>query len=143
MACIELWTDGSCYPNPGGPGGWAYVLEMDGERRVGSGGVRTTTNNRMELQAVIAGLRALPAGTHTITLHTDSQYVRHIVTGTKLRKKNSDMAQTIKTLVAGHTVTVNQFRGHMGLSANNDVCDELAGRERKAMRAQIVSDLWA
>jgi hypothetical protein len=71
---INLYTDGSCSGNPG-PGGWGYVLEYGETRKVGGDGATHTTNNRMELYAVICGLHAIRDKTHPVTVHSDSEYV--------------------------------------------------------------------
>jgi ribonuclease HI len=70
---VELFTDGSCNPNPG-PGGWGAILRWGGQERELYGGTPDTTNNRMEMTAVLEGLRALKFGC-VVTVTTDSQYV--------------------------------------------------------------------
>ncbi len=70
---IEIYTDGSCVGNPG-PGGWAAIIVEDGSKKQLSGGQEETTNNRMELMAVIKALEAMPESS-LITVHSDSQYV--------------------------------------------------------------------
>lgn len=125
MANIEMWTDGSCKVNPGGPGGWAVILESDGRRKELSGRLSETTNNRAELLAVINGLRALKGGPHDVTLHTDSQYVIYAVRGMKKPKINHDLLAELAGLVAQHRVTPTLVPGHAGI-ANNERCDLLA-----------------
>jgi ribonuclease HI len=122
---IELWTDGACSGNPG-PGGWAAVLvarHPDGtiaKQTELSGGARTTTNNRMELQAVISGLRSLERPT-TLTVHIDSTYVMDAIVkrwyvGWKARGWK---------LVEQHTISWRKVKGHAGIELN-ERCDELA-----------------
>ena len=79
---IEIYTDGGCLGNPG-PGGWAYVLKADGVfEKEASGNERNTTNNRMELTAVIEALKACQAlDAAAIVINTDSQYVKNGITG--------------------------------------------------------------
>jgi len=79
---IEIYTDGGCHGNPG-PGGWAYVIATDGSRVEGFGGAPQTTNNKMELEAVIQALRVVASDSsapRVVTVHTDSQYVRNGIT---------------------------------------------------------------
>ncbi len=140
---IELWTDGACSGNPG-PGGWAAILlarAADGKvtKQVElSGGDRATTNNRMELQAVISGLRAIerPA---VLTVHIDSSYVmdaivkqwhvgwvrRGWLTAAKQPVKNRELWEELLALVALHSITWHKVKGHAGV-ALNERCDELA-----------------
>ena len=75
---VELFTDGACLGNPG-PGGWAALLRYKGSEREIAGGAAMTTNNRMEMMAVIEGLRALSRSC-TVSVYTDSQYVQKGIT---------------------------------------------------------------
>ena len=141
---VQLFTDGACSGNPG-PGGWAYVLEIDGERRSASGGERATTNNRMELTAVIQALETIDADgslrTCEAELHTDSQYVqkgmsqwveswiaRGWVTASKTPVKNKELWQRLKSVADRLTVRWNWVRGHVGVELNEQ-CDRLVGEE--------------
>jgi ribonuclease HI len=139
----ELWTDGACSGNPG-PGGWAAILiARDGrgavvKERELSGGDPATTNNRMELQAVISGLQALRAGS-TVTVHIDSSYVMDAIvkrwyvgwqargwkTAAKTPVKNQEMWEQLLSELDGHTVSWKKVRGHNGVELN-ERCDELA-----------------
>ncbi|MEX2672093.1 MAG: ribonuclease HI [Phycisphaeraceae bacterium] len=138
---IELYTDGACLGNPG-PGGWACILRdrQTGEEREYSGGEPSTTNNRMELAAVIQGLRNLPPSA-TVILCSDSKYVLNGINswmaGWKKRNwrkadrkpvLNADLWQTIDQLIAQHNVEVEWTKGHAG-HAENERCDELASME--------------
>jgi ribonuclease HI len=140
---FELWTDGACSGNPG-PGGWAAVLvarRADGtiaKQLELSGGEPATTNNRMELQAVIEGLRALQS-TSAVTVHTDSSYVMNAITrrwydGWKARGwktagkqpvKNRELWEALLALLERHEVTWKKVKGHAGVELN-ERCDELA-----------------
>lgn len=135
---VELYTDGACSGNPG-PGGWAYVLKhpASGKERVESGGEAQTTNNRMEMMAVIMGLRALKSRSR-VELWSDSQYVlkglkewlagwkkRGWKTADKKPVKNQDLWQTLDGLVAGHDVSFHWIKGHSE-HPENERCDRLA-----------------
>ena len=138
---VRLFTDGACKGNPG-PGGWGYILrhEASGQQREDSGGEAETTNNRMELAAVIEGLRALTRRS-SVEVITDSAYVADGATkwvagwkrnGWKRRErgqlkpvKNEDLWRTLDELLAGHDVTFTRVRGHSG-HPENERCDEMA-----------------
>jgi ribonuclease HI len=137
---VWLFTDGGCIGNPG-PGGWAYLVRgADGVTVEASGGERATTNNRMEITAVIRGLESLK-GPSRVHLVGDSEYVLKGISewlpGWKKRgwrkadKKpvlNADLWQRIDELLAVHEVTVEWTRGHAG-HKENERCDELANAE--------------
>jgi ribonuclease HI len=140
---VELWTDGACSGNPG-PGGWAAILvarHPDGSAAKVlelSGSDAATTNNRMELQAVIEGLRALRHGS-AVTVHIDSSYVMDAITkrwheawkargwrtAAKQPVKNRELWELLLALLENHTVTWKKVRGHAGVELN-ERCDELA-----------------
>ncbi|MBU3758772.1 MAG: ribonuclease HI [Candidatus Omnitrophica bacterium] len=137
-ADVILFSDGGCSGNPG-PGGWAYILRhpRSGKEMEKSGCVRETTNNRMEMTAVIEGLRALKKAAK-VEIVTDSQYVGHGLTewmpkwksrGWKLPGnkpvKNLDLWQELDRLVSLHQVRFMHVRGHTG-HPENERCDELA-----------------
>src|SRR5574343_238750 len=126
---VRLFTDGSCYPNPNGDGGWAYILVTPNgvTLNMGSGYTPRTTNNRMELMAVIEGLRMLN-GRHIVELVTDSEYVGKGIalwlTGWKRsgwRQKNADLWRELDELVNAHEVYVTCIRGHNG-QTENEMC---------------------
>jgi ribonuclease HI len=140
MNQIELFTDGACKGNPG-PGGWGALLRAGAHEKELWGGEPLTTNNRMELTAVIEGLSALkrPCG---VALYLDSQYVRQGITqwlpGWKARGwrtaskqpvKNIDLWQRLDALVAGsgHRIDWHWVRGHAG-HEGNERADALANR---------------
>ncbi len=134
---IELFTDGACSGNPG-PGGWGAILRYKNREKELSGGEKNTTNNRMELTAVIKGLEALKEPCEVI-LTTDSKYVADgIVKGwakswqkngwRKADKKpalNPDLWERLLELLDIHSVTVNWVKGHAG-HPENERCDRLA-----------------
>ena len=122
MFQVTLYTDGSCIGNPG-PGGYAAVLNCDGRAKEITGGSDQTTNNRMELQAVIAGLQALKRRCQ-VTVVTDSQYVVTILNNGRA-KANLDLVQQVRQLAGRHDITVQQVRGHSGHEMN-ERCDQLA-----------------
>lgn len=140
MTKVSIYTDGSCLGNPG-PGGWAAVLIHPAKRKELSGGFRKTTNNRMELRAVIEALSALTDSCEVV-LHTDSQYVRNALTkgwltgwikngwktASKQPVKNQDLWRALMPLVDKHTVDFRWVRGHAG-DPENERCDVLARTE--------------
>jgi len=131
---LIMYTDGSSRGNPG-PGGYGTILIWKGHRKELSGGFRLTTNNRMELMAVIAGLEALSREELIITIHSDSQYVVNavekgwlknwIATNFKGGKKNKDLWMHFNELVKKHRIRFKWVRGHAD-NALNIRCDELA-----------------
>ena len=140
MNRIEIYTDGACKGNPG-PGGWGALLKSDGTQKELFGGELATTNNRMEMLAVIEALTALKRPCQVI-LHVDSQYVlkgmtewlpgwkaRAWKTAAKQPLKNVDLWQRLDTLVngVGHAVEWRWVRGHNG-DPGNERADALANR---------------
>jgi ribonuclease HI len=135
---IEIYTDGACKGNPG-PGGWGALLCWAGQERELFGGEPSTTNNRMELQAVIEALRALKRPMRVV-VHTDSQYVQKGIsewlrnwkargwkTADRKPVKNVDLWQQLDALVASHEVQWRWVRGHSG-HPGNERADALANR---------------
>jgi len=135
---VEIWTDGACKGNPG-PGGWGALLKYGEHERELFGGETPTTNNRMELTAVIEALDSLKRSCR-IVLHTDSQYVqlgitewlpnwvrRGWKTADKKPVKNADLWQRLQAAAARHDVEWRWVRGHAG-DAGNERADELANR---------------
>ncbi|HIU32830.1 MAG TPA: ribonuclease HI [Candidatus Caccousia avistercoris] len=137
MKSIELFTDGACSGNPG-PGGWGAILRYKGHEKELSGGDAHTTNNRMELSAVIAGLEQLKEPC-AVTLYSDSKYVCDAITkgwargwqrngwrkGDKSPALNPDLWERLLALLEVHTVTVCWVKGHAG-HPENERCDRLA-----------------
>ncbi|HLF31906.1 MAG TPA: ribonuclease HI [Xanthomonadales bacterium] len=133
---VDIYTDGACSGNPG-PGGWGSVLLYNGHRRELSGGERATTNNRMELQAVIASMAALTRSCQ-VTIHTDSVYVmkgmtewmaqwkrRNWRTADNKPVKNLELWQMLDKALAPHHVKWRWVKGHSGV-LENERADELA-----------------
>ena len=133
---VDIYTDGACRGNPG-PGGWAALLLSGGRERELAGAENTTTNNRMELLAVIEALRALKRRVRA-RIFTDSQYVRLGITewiaGWKARGwrtanrkpvKNQDLWEQLDELIAGHDLEWHWVKGHSGVPGN-ERCDQLA-----------------
>lgn len=141
---VLLFTDGACSGNPG-PGGWAYILRhpSSGREVERSGGERQTTNNRMELTAVIRGLTALNRRSR-VELWSDSQYVlkglkewlagwkaKGWKTASKSPVKNDDLWRELDSLKDGHDITFHWVRGHDN-HPENERCDALAVAARDA-----------
>lgn len=146
MKKVCIYTDGACSGNPG-PGGWAAILSCMGREKELSGGERETTNNRMELRAVIEALSALKEPCE-VELWTDSQYIARAINegwlaGWKRRGwrrkegelKNPELWQRLDALLGKHKVTVNWLRGHDG-QEQNERCDALAVAERDKFSRQ-------
>lgn len=139
---VILTTDGSCKPNPGS-GGWGCILRYTngGGREVTkelSGGERDTTNNRMEMTAVIQGLAALKRPCR-VTVVTDSQIVVGGMTGWK-RNRNVDLWKRLDEIASRHAIEWRYVRGHAG-HADNERCDELASREARLARRGPTSEV--
>ena len=142
MKTVTLYTDGACSGNPG-PGGWGAILEYNGTQKELSGGESLTTNNRMELTAVIQGLRALKEPCN-VELYSDSKYVidalqkgwavgwqkRGWVKSDKSPALNPDLWETLLALCKQHKVTCHWVKGHAQNEKNNR-CDELAVAESR------------
>ncbi len=120
---INIYTDGSCSGNPG-PGGWGVVIEGAGDKRTLSGGEQRTTNNRMEIMAVIKGLEALPSGIE-VTVHSDSEYVVNTMAKNWKRNANTDLWARLDGLAKDRKVRWQWVRGHNG-HPQNEEADRLA-----------------
>jgi ribonuclease HI len=133
---VDIFTDGACSGNPG-PGGWAAILRSGSNEKEISGGETHTTNNRMEMMAVIQGLKALKDKRH-VTIHTDSRYVmdgasKWIIgwkkkgwkTADKKPVKNEDLWRTLDDEMAGHALNWVWVAGHSG-HPENERADQLA-----------------
>lgn len=121
---IQLYTDGASSGNPG-PGGWGVVLVCGSYRKELSGGFALTTNNRMELLAVIKGLEAIRWRGATVQVWSDSQYVVNTITQGWKRKKNHDLWARYDAVAACFNLSFNWIRGHAG-HPENERCDRLA-----------------
>ena len=145
MKSVTVYTDGACSGNPG-PGGWAAILMYGEHRRELSGGEPSTTNNRMELTAIISALSALKEPC-TVELYSDSRYVLDALekgwaarwrrNGWKRNKSdaalNPDLWETLLNLVEVHDVRCHWVRGHADNPYNNR-CDQLAVAESRKFR---------
>jgi ribonuclease HI len=133
---VTIYTDGACSGNPG-PGGWGALLRYGDHEKELSGGEKDTTNNRMELKAVIEALRSLKRSCHA-DVYTDSSYVKDGIekwltawkargwkTADRKPVKNKDLWEELDTEVAQHSVKFHWVRGHNGHPENERV-DELA-----------------
>ncbi len=137
---IILYTDGACSGNPG-PGGWAAILTYKGNEKILSGGEKDTTNNRMELMAVISGLEAVKEG-EKVRLFSDSAYVvnaflQHWIDKWQVRNwrgsdgnevLNKDLWMRLLVAVNKHEVEFNKVKGHSD-NVNNNRCDAIARNE--------------
>ena len=146
MKDVVIYTDGACKGNPG-PGGWGAWLSSGGHEREIWGGEAQTTNNRMELTAVIESLAALKAPSR-VTLHLDSEYVRNGITSwihnwkrrgwrtaSNQAVKNVDLWQRLDALTQAHQIDWRWVRGHAG-DAGNERADALANRGVDEVRAK-------
>lgn len=136
---VIIYTDGACLGNPG-PGGWASILTYKDARKEISGGFSLTTNNRMEILAVISGLEALSRPCQVLVV-TDSRYVRDAVEKGWLKSwiskswmrnrkdpvKNRDLWERLVDLLKIHKVKIDWIRGHSG-HPENERCDFLASQ---------------
>lgn len=133
---IDIFTDGACSGNPG-PGGWGAILRSGGHEREISGGEAATTNNRMELMAVIQALQALKTSS-AVTVHTDSRYVMDGATkwilgwkkngwktADKKPVKNEDLWRALDSELGGHDVSWRWVKGHSD-HVENERADALA-----------------
>lgn len=141
---VEIFTDGACSGNPG-PGGWGAILRASGKERELYGGEPQTTNNRMELTAVIRALEALKRPVR-VCVWTDSQYVQKGIsewiggwkargwkTAAKAPVKNVDLWQELDRLAALHDVDWRWVKGHAG-HPENERADALARRGIESLR---------
>ena len=142
MKTIEIYTDGACSGNPG-PGGWGAILRYNGREKEISGGEAQTTNNRMELTAVIAALECLKEPC-IVELYSDSKYVidalskgwavswqkRGWIKSDKKPALNADLWERLLALTQEHEVHCHWVKGHSDNSYNNR-CDALAVEQRE------------
>ena len=149
MKKVTIFTDGACSNNPGA-GGFAAILIYNSVERIVVGGEKLTTNNRMELTAVIRGLSVLKEPCE-VKLHSDSQYIvdaftkgwiedwqkRGWKTAAKKEVKNIDLWEELLRLTKIHSVEFVKVKGHSDVEYNNR-CDELAREEVKRISSQHV-----
>ena len=140
MTEVVIYTDGACLGNPG-PGGWAALIFTGDERREIRGGYRHTTNNRMEITALIKGLEYLETPSR-VRAYTDSRYLNDALnkgwlagweknggrTASKKPVKNQDLWKRLLELLRRHRVSLQWTRAHSG-QEENERCDKLAKQE--------------
>ena len=145
MKTVTLYTDGACSGNPG-PGGWGAILEYAGTEKELSGGEKSTTNNRMELTAVIRGLSALKEPC-IVELYSDSKYVidglekgwakswraKGWIKSDKKPALNPDLWGELLDLCEKHSVRTHWVKGH-ATNPKNNRCDEMAVNEWKKLK---------
>jgi ribonuclease HI len=147
---VEIFTDGACKGNPG-IGGWGALLQYNGHTRELFGGEKLTTNNRMELLAVIRALEALKQPCR-VRLHTDSTYVQKGIsewihawkargwrTADKKPVKNDDLWRELDSLSQRHSIEWLWVRGHSGHDGN-ERADKLANMGAQTMQASVVDN---
>lgn len=147
---VIIYTDGSCYPNPNGPGGWAFYCTLKGAQVVRYGFSESSTNNGMEMTAILFALRYVPSGpafNYPLLLFTDSQYCKNAllewVEGWKKADwktaqgkpvKNREVIEETHGLLELHRqhreVEIRYVRGHVGIP-ENELCDQRANYARK------------
>lgn len=155
MKKVDLYTDGACSYNPG-PGGWGAILIYKGVEKELSGGHPETTNNRMEITAMLEGLRALKEKCE-VTLYSDSAYCIDAFnlgriknwqangwrTADKKEVKNLDLWKELLSIMSGHKITFVKVKGHADNEYNNR-CDKLARAETEKLlkeRTQSVEEV--
>lgn len=148
LKSVDLYTDGACSGNPG-PGGWAAILKFGEHVKEVSGSMPQTTNNRMELFAVISGLGALKQGCQ-VTVHSDSAYVVDAFnkgwvdnwqkngwkTADKKPVENQDLWRLLLLTMRKHQVAYQKVPGHADHPENNR-CDELAKAEVQSLMKSL------
>ena len=145
---VDIFTDGACSGNPG-PGGWGAILRYNGAEKEIHGGDAHTTNNRMELSAVIHALKLLKESCH-VDLYSDSKYVCDAIqkgwalgwrrNGWRKSDKspalNADLWEELLTLLERHQVAIHWGKGHAG-HPENERCDQLAVLGAEEARARL------
>lgn len=140
MKHIEIYTDGACSGNPG-KGGWAAILMYNGVEKILSGGEENTTNNRMELTAIIEGIRAIKYPCE-VTVYSDSAYsvepfIKNWIETWKKnnwkKRLNVDLWLELLSVMEGHKVNFVKVKGHSD-NVNNNRCDELARKEIEKLK---------
>ena len=134
---IVIYTDGSCKGNPG-PGGWAAVITNDKNKLIRSriirGGAALTTNNRMELTAIIQGIRGVPHRYKVIEIRTDSRYVVDTMIRGDRRRKNLDLWEELDEAILLRDITWAWVKGHSDVPGNKEA-DRVAQEEAERWRS--------
>jgi ribonuclease HI len=131
MNLPEIYTDGSCLKNPGGPGGWAFTVLENKEQWTVSGGEQSTTNNRMELQAIIEALEFVQGNEYII--YTDSELTMKCATGIYKRKSNKDLWERYDKALDCRKINWVWVKSHNG-NCMNEYVDCLARQEAELLK---------
>jgi len=131
MSLPEIYTDGSCLKNPGGSGGWAFTLLENGEQWSMVGNENSTTNNRMELKAIIEALNFVQGPEYII--YTDSELTMKCAVGIYSRKANKDLWEEYNSALDGRKLHWVWVKAHNG-NLYNDYVDMLARLEAKSIK---------
>lgn len=127
----EIYTDGSCLKNPNGPGGWAFILLEEDKHWIVSGNNSSTTNNRMELTAVIESLKFFSK--KNCIIYTDSKYTKNCAEGKWKRKKNLDLWKEYEKYSKNKNISFVWVKAHNGNYYNEKV-DRIAFFEAKSIK---------
>ena len=133
---ILIYTDGSCLSNPG-PGGWAAIILNDISKKILKGGENNTTNNRMEMMAVISGLESV-SNDGDVTIYSDSKYVINSITLGWKRKANLDLWELLDQQLIGKNVEWKWVKGHSG-DKYNEEADQIALSEANNIKSNFSS----
>lgn len=138
LPTVKIYTDGACLTNPGGPGGIGTIIQQNGKKTeiskgypIAKEGESQVTNNRMEIQAIIEGLKSLKEPS-SVLVYSDSQYAINCARGIWQKTKNIDLWIELEPLMDLHRVRFEWVRGHSDDELNNR-CDEIAGIAAKAL----------
>lgn len=140
MFNVTIYTDGACSGNPG-PGGYGAILECKGARKIVRGCIKFTTNNRMELTAVVEALKALTKPCN-VTVYTDSQYLMNCLSHeeswlTDEKRPNKDLFIEYLSAKKIHTVKLVKVEGHSG-DDMNEKCDKIAKEQSRKARHLLI-----
>lgn len=132
---LYIYCDGACVPNPG-EGGWAALLDYNGNRKLIHGSVPDTTNQRMEIQAAIGAFESIKPGWECqVIVISDSQYLINCMSGAWKRKANWDLFEELEAVSARHSITWEWVRGHNG-HPQNEIVNQLAEQEATRLHRQ-------
>lgn len=135
---LYIYCDGACVPNPG-DGGWAAILDYNGNRKLIHGSVPDTTNQRMEIQAGIGAFESIKIGWECdVIVISDSQYLIYCMRGDWKIKSNVDLFMSLRELVSIHRVKWEWIKGHNG-HPQNEIVNQLAEQEATRLHRQKVA----
>lgn len=129
---IKIYTDGSCLKNPGGPGGYAFVIIDDDIELHHSEGCKSTTNNREEMKAVIEALKCINTNSEC-KIYTDSKLVINCASGLWKRKANLDLWSEYDNVSKNKKISFIHVKGHSG-DKYNEIVDKLAQQEARKLK---------